>query len=202
MPRKDRGYKRGEPHRDATLFIIACEGAVREKEYFEHLGEYTTKIRVRVLENTNGNSAPKWVLDSAARYVDEYKLDDTDQLWFVMDIDRWEDAHIRNIFAACMQNKNWGIALSNPCFEVWLFMHLDDIENSKSNSCNDLKTELPTKIQGGYDRKKFIPMIRKAHERALASDKDPKHFLPNKMRTKLHLLTAEIFKLLGQNSKV
>lgn len=35
---KNRGYKRGEPFRDARLFLIACEGAVREKEYFERLG--------------------------------------------------------------------------------------------------------------------------------------------------------------------
>ena len=37
MPRKNRGYKKGEPFRDARLFVIACEGEKREKEYFEAL---------------------------------------------------------------------------------------------------------------------------------------------------------------------
>jgi hypothetical protein len=202
MPRKNRGYKRGEPHRDATLFVIACEGAVREKEYFEHLGKYTSRIRVRVLENTHGNSAPKWVMDSAARYEEEIGIRDQDQLWFVIDVDRWPVQQIRSIHEECEKRSNWGIALSNPCFEVWLYLHVDDIRDSKSTTCNELKGELPEKIQGGYNKEKFIPLIRKAHERALELDNNPKHFMPEPMRTKMHLLTIEILNILGANSEI
>jgi hypothetical protein len=200
MPRTNRQYKRGEPHRDATLFIIACEGAVREKEYFEHLGTYTTRIRVKVLENKDKNSAPKWVLESGAKYAEEIGLTETDQLWFVMDIDRWPEAQLRAVYEACQAGKNWNIALSNPCFEVWLYMHVDDIRNSKSTSCNELKAALPNKIKNGYSKETFIPLIRKAHKQAQALDTDPKHFIPEKMRTKLYLLSAEVFEILGPNS--
>lgn len=202
MPRKNRGYKRGEPHRDATLFVIACEGAVREREYFEHLGEYSSRIRVKVLENINGNSAPKWVLDSAARYIDETGLNDGDQLWFVMDTDRWPDAQLRAIHKECEKKTSWFIALSNPCFEVWLFLHIDDIQNSTSTNCNELKTELGNKIPGGYNKKTFIPRIRQAHDRSLALDTNPDHFIPEDMRTKMHLLSAEVFKFVGANSGI
>jgi len=114
MPRKNRGYKRGEPHRDATLFVIACEGAVREREYFEHLARYSSHIRVKVLENKDNNSAPKWLLDSAARFAGEIQLINDDQLWFVMDVDRWPDAQLRAIHLACGERSNWFMAVSNP----------------------------------------------------------------------------------------
>lgn len=201
MPRKNRGYKRGEPYRDATLFVIACEGAVREKEYFEHLGEYTSRIRVKVLENTGGNSAPKWVLDSAARYISETGLSAADQLWFVMDVDRWPDDQLRTIHEACEKSSNWFLALSNPCFEVWLYLHIDDIQNSTSQSCKDLKGELPNKIKGGYNKETFVPLIRQAYNRSRALDNNA-HFMPESMRTKMHLLAGAMFTVIGDNAGI
>jgi len=201
MPRKNRGYKRGEPFRDAILFVIACEGAIREKEYFEFLGTRSSQIKITVLENKDGNSAPKWVLDSAARYVEEKDLRDDDQLWFVMDIDRWPDDQLRAIHEECEKRTNWYMALSNPCFEVWLYMHVDDIQNSTSATAQELKTELNSKIKGGYNKRIFIPAIREAHRQSAALD-DNDHFMPKFMRTKMHLLTGQIFAIVGSNAGI
>ncbi len=202
MPRKNRGYKRGEPHRDATLFVIACEGVVREREYFEHLAKYSSHIRVKVLENKDNNSAPKWLLDSAARFAGEIQLINDDQLWFVMDVDQWPDAQLRAIHLACEQKSNWFMAVSNPCFEVWLYMHVDDIQNSIANDCRELKAELPYKMKGGYHVVRFIPLIRDAHTRSLALDNNPGHFIPENMRTKMHLITTELLRIVGVNSGI
>lgn len=200
MPRKNRGYKRGAPYRDSALFVIACEGAVREREYFEHLGEYSTRIRFNVLQNTNGNSAPKWLLDSAARYTEETKLTDDDQLWFVMDTDHWPDQQLRTIHEECEKRKNWFMALSNPCFEVWLFLHVKDAIDPALTTCQDLKTALSTAVPGGYNKKSFIRRIRVAQERCLALDTRPNHFVPSEMHTKVHLLAKEVLELIGRNS--
>lgn len=202
MPRKNRGYKRGDPYRDATLFVIACEGAVREKEYFEHLGEYSSRIRVTVLENRKGNSAPRWVLESAVEYVTEIGLEEADQLWFVMDVDNWPIDQLKSIQEECERKVNWRMALSNPCFEVWLFLHLDDIKNSTSENCKQLKTELHKKISGGYNKRAFIPLIRIAHKRAEELDTNTNHYFPEVMSTKIHLLTSEILKSIGNNSNI
>lgn len=44
MPRPKRGYKRSIPTqelaRDYKLFAIACEGSVREREYFQYFNIY------------------------------------------------------------------------------------------------------------------------------------------------------------------
>ncbi len=75
--RKNRGYKRpGGQHRDARLFAIVCEGADRERRYFEMLaGNGTRRLKVRVISPTEGdkNSAPKWAINTSKVYqlVDE-----------------------------------------------------------------------------------------------------------------------------------
>ncbi len=198
MLRKNRGYKRGEPFRDSTLFVLACEGAVREKEYFEHLGEQSSRIRFKVLsQNGEHRSAPKWVLNCAAKYSTEIGLLNDDQLWFIMDTDRWPYEQLHSIHSACEETENWYLALSNPCFEVWLYLHVDEIHTSTSNSCGDLKRELSGKSKGGYNKREFVDNIRVAHERAKACDKDPKYFMPSIMSTKIYQLTGEIFKIIG-----
>lgn len=121
MPRKNRPYKRGKPHRDAQLFVIACEGAKREKEYFETLVFGSQKVKVQILApigEEHGKSAPKWVLNRAAKYVEEFGLNKYDQLWLVMDFDRYDVNILREIANICDEHENWNIAYSNPCFEV------------------------------------------------------------------------------------
>lgn len=156
--RKKRGYKRETPAelvRDYKLFAIACEGSKREPEYFKLFRHISNKIAVGVIEDIvsdeealtyNPNkSAPKWVLDRAMRYIVKEGLNDEDDLWFVMNIDKWSEVQLREIASYCEQFPNWNIVLSNPCFEVWLFFHKkEDIINSKSISCNDFKSEIST----------------------------------------------------------
>ncbi len=174
---------------------------MREKEYFELLGEKSSRIRIKVLsQDAQHRSAPKWVLDSAATYSSDVGLIEEDQMWLVLDTDRWPDDQLREINDACNANRNWFLALSNPCFEVWLYIHLDEIETSASQSCAELKTELGQKVKGGYNKVSFIGNIRQAHDRAKKSDNQPSHFMPSKMRTKLYKLTGAIFNLVGLNS--
>ena len=129
--RKKRGYKREIPRRkrDYQLFAIVCEGK-REAEYFRFLVRMSSRIAIDIIEEVvpdaemqvkhSNKSAPKWLLDRAVRYVEKEGLDDEDELWFVFDVDDWEEEQIREIADYCHQKPNWRIAISNPCFEVWL----------------------------------------------------------------------------------
>ena len=46
---KSRIYQREEPSRDARSIFIFCEGAKREKQYFEHFREIDSRINIEVL---------------------------------------------------------------------------------------------------------------------------------------------------------
>lgn len=205
MPKKNRGYKRGEPYRDSRLFVIACEGEKREKDYFYEIHRRSQKIRIKLLEpkeHEQWKSAPKWLLDKAVSFVEEFELGEDDFLWFVMDIDRWERQQISLIEATCREKSNWHLSLSNPCFEVWLFMHIMNIEESTSNNCKQLKGELHQITDGkGYHPKEFVDLINDAVERAKNSDSKKGYYLPNKMQTKVYQLIEQIIEFTGSDLK-
>ncbi len=200
MMRKKRGYKREvELVRDYKLFAIACEGGKREPEYFKIFRFVSNRIAVDVIDDIVSEeeslcinpckSAPKWVLDRAIKYIEKEGLSDEDDLWFVMDIDRWSEEQIRVIASYCEKYSNWHIVLSNPCFEVWLYFHKkSNIETSSSNSCNEFKYEISTLENGGYHPLKFIPNFIDAINNAKAADSNKDHFLPNIKVSKVYQL--------------
>jgi hypothetical protein len=198
--RKKRGYKRDTPEelkRDYKLFVIACEGGKTEPKYFELFKYISSRVAVDVidevikdeeLENKN-KSAPKWVLDRAMKYIEKEGLSKEDELWFVMDVDRWSVDNLHEIFLYCNENKNWNIALSNPCFEVWLYFHKkSDFSNSKSSTCRDLKNEISTLEIGGYSPNSFIPDLKFAMKHSENNDSNKNYYFPKKMETKIYEL--------------
>jgi len=212
MMRKKRGYNRETPLelvRDYKLFAIACEGEKREPEYFKLFRFLSKKIAVDIIEDIvsekeaitlNPNkSAPKWVLDRAIKYIEKEGLNDEDELWFVMDIDRWSLLQIKEIADYCKQFPNWNIILSNPCFEVWLYLHKkSDFNLSTSTSCNDFKNEISTLEKGGYHPLKFIANLPFAVKNAKALDNNKKYYFPSINNSKVYKLGEAILKIIGQ----
>ncbi|WP_057936324.1 RloB family protein [Algoriphagus resistens] len=210
---KKRGYKRDTPIelvRDYKLFAIACEGGKREPEYFKTLEYLSRKIKVDIIEEKvtdeelipklGTKSAPKWVLQRVVTYIEQEGLIDEDQLWIVMDVDRWKKEQLREIAMYCDQHPNWHIVLSNPCFEVWLYFHKKgNIKDSGSMSCNDFKNEISKLEKGGYHPFKFISSLSDAIKNAKAADSDIKHFIPNEKETKIYQLGESILKVVGKN---
>lgn len=206
MMRKKRGYNRETPIalvRDYKLFAIACEGDKREPIYFNTFRHLSKKIAVDVIEEVvsddemqfkNGNkSSPKWVLDRAVTYIDKEGLTDEDELWFVMDRDRWEESQLREISDFCDLHHNWNVVISNPCFEVWLYFHKkSNILISTSSSCSDFKYEISGLEVGGYNPHAFLINIMDAIKNAKAADSNPNFFLPNFKETKVYKLVESI----------
>ncbi len=199
MGRKNRGYKKGEPFRDARLFVIACEGAKREKEYFETLVEDNRRVKIKILASDgekHGKSSPKWVMSRAAEYEEEIGLAEDDQLWLVMDTDRWEEKELREIIKHCQEIPSWKTAISNPCFEVWLYLHLADLATEPVQTCSELKRALHQMVKGGYKAGVFLKQIEEAIQRARTGDEHPEHDLPEPMITKVYLLAKAILEFL------
>jgi RloB-like protein len=200
--KSNRSYKRGEPHRDATYFVIACEGAAREKAYFERLRPKTSRLRFEVISPQNieednvGNSSPKWVLDRVIKFVEKESINiaEGDRLWFVLDIDRWRKA-IHDIQSECKKN-GWNMALSNPCFEVWLWLHIAEISNATSETCQELKAEIHQKYHYNVEVFTQPSFYEPAIERARLIDTSD-GFMPDFKTSKVYLLLEELFETLS-----
>jgi hypothetical protein len=114
--------------RDTRIHAIAVEGAVQEVHYFEALAALqlfdARKIRLVVLGTNDGQSAPEHVAGRLKAFERERRLVAHDVRWLVVDVDRWRQ-NLHEALAVAVQ-AGWGLAVSNPCFEVWLQLHLAD----------------------------------------------------------------------------
>lgn len=212
MFRKPRGYDRDNipvnRQKDYRLFAIACEGEKREVQYFSIFKQMSNRIKIDIIEeivsdeNMLGEhkqkSAPKWVLDRAIKYIDSKGLADEDSLWFVMDVDRWNENQLREIAAFCDEHPNWHIVLSNPCFEVWLYFHKkSNIQKSKSICSQDFKIEINSFNIGGFHTYRYIPDIGKAIKNSKSADSNPAYFMPAFKETKVYLLGEALLNKIG-----
>ena len=200
MPRRNREYKKGAPHRDARLFVIVAEGE-REDAYFQWFHEKNQRIKVHIVAREQNRSAPTFFLERATQYLEQIDLKAVkgDSLWFVVDVDRWERSAIDDLQRACEQEPGWHLAVSNPCFEVWILYHQMKEIKDTGQACQDLKQQVHLQFKGGFSVETVCPQIATAVDHAKARDSGPDAYFPDRMQTKVYLLGAQILSLLGKN---
>lgn len=199
MRKRNRSYKKGAPHRDARLFVIVAEGD-REDKYFNHFDQRTSRIRVLTIPREQDASAPKHFIGRLenAKVTGEYDPEDEDEVWFVCDTDRW-GSQINDLKLNCSQKSNWNLAVSNPCFEVWLHFHSGPIVSDLLANCGELKTQLPGRSLGGFNKDVYCLHIETAITHAANADQDPNSDFPGSMQTKVYKLAKRMCEVLGSN---
>jgi len=199
IKKSNRKYKKDEPFRDARKFILICEGE-REAKYFNYFDKKSQKLIVKTIApigSNKGESAPNHLKDRAAEYVEEngWENEFEDQLWFILDIDRWERESIDELYHLTQITSSWFIGISNQCFEVWLYYHKSEIKIVPENSTH-MKQLLSEQINGGYNLDIYAPDIETATINAQNIDENKDGYYPDIGVTKLYILGKEIIKLL------
>lgn len=188
---------RQHDRRDARLFIIATEGAVTEKRYFELFG--SSRIKVEVLATGSDNkSAPKYVLDRLNSFKEQFDLHDDDMLWLVIDVDRWNKGGELSQICREAKQKNYHLAVSTPCFEVWLCLHFSDLD-SEDKTCKQFKARL-SKLLNTYndinsDVSPYKPHLASAVERAKILHPDLQQNWPPTIGTHVYRLVEILLQL-------
>ena len=207
--------ERQEAFRDARLIVIASEGKDTERIYFKALAkEYTNpRVHVHILERSEAeqnNSSPEHVLKQLNDYKEQYALEADDDLWLVIDKDRWTEAMLSRVATECTQDEYMHMALSNPCIELWLLLHLVDAtslspeeqqqwsenrrESRRSDPCLKirLRQEMGSYHESAYDAQMLITHVEDAIERARALDKNPADRWPQTLGTRVYLLAESV----------
>lgn len=188
--------------RDATLFIVAAEGARTEKNYFEFKCFQSTRVQVKVLPaGENEPSSPEYVLQRLRKFQEDFQLAAGDELWLVIDVDRWGDAKLSQVCREAAQG-GYDIAVSNPCFEVWLALHQVEGEVLPNPaSCEQISDILSATVPGGYKKTnprnpksdQFpIELANVAIERARALDVNPDERWPATTGTRVYRLVEKL----------
>lgn len=201
MDRVALSYRRREANRKASMIIIGYEGGKREPNYFNKVeNDYLQSniAFIHPLPPLNGESAPIKVLKRVKAFVEDpargVNIEDGDQVWFVLDVDNYPIEQYEAVKAYCDSDEKRFLAISNPSFEVWLWMHLDDPDNITSETSKQLKNELHKKcVEHGFGGN-WSSLIEKAMVRGVKYDSENGNFIPAKNSSRVYKLLEELLK--------
>jgi hypothetical protein len=202
-------YNKSEPFDDSCVkFFIIYEGADKEPNYFEAFSEkFIEKKKAyihHILENdpTKGNNTPLKLKERAANFINNPPKDlkftpsVEDKFRFVLDVDKHPINQITDLKEFNDVLLDSKLFISNFCFEVWLWFHLDNQYNIQSKKSKELKKEFGLKqnvfginFPHGYMN---IELITKAIERAKQADIDKNDYFPTEKSTKVYQLMEEL----------
>lgn len=212
MPRKNRIYKKaGGQFRDATYKLIIGEGKA-EEQYFNGLlpfieEESHKRIKLKVFPYQDSDSALKHLVTKAIAFRSDFSdfTKGRDEVWIVADKDLSTDYQLAQALKQT-QAEEMNLAISTPCFEIWLLLHLSDLTtttydlnpvfNDKPNrkAAQNCEKELK-KILDGYNKTnipmtKLTPYIQVAIERAKVMDDGGD--LPSNIGTKVYKIVEQL----------
>lgn len=137
--RKKRPLSRDkQEYRDDRLYIIASDDRYAPQQYFDSFE--IPRIKILVEPTLDGTSSANHVLGR----LDAYEVADWDEKWMLLDTDHYvQGSHAANFTQAITEARQKGIrvALSNPCFDFWLWLHHIDI-NEDFTKITDAKSVL------------------------------------------------------------
>lgn len=170
-----RGKFRREPRQ---RFILFCEGKNTERVYFEAIRRICSSTLIKVEIFAEGN-VPYTLAEKAVERARKEGLvpkshrkknsfEENDEIWVVFDRD--EHPRFEEAIAHC---KNHGIKIgrSNPCFEVWLILHIEDYDkiqprNQVQALLSKLRPEYNKSGAKKVDCDELVTHVVKAEERA------------------------------------
>ncbi len=200
------------------FYILSYEGTQSEPKYFEDLRKSdlfnnSGKIEVIPLKRPKSQgSSPKVVKKLLKEAKDTFNFRLTDEFWLIIDRDHWETIHKLNfddLINECNKEANFFVALSNPCFEIWLILHLKSLDEFTEEEKDKLFKNKKINKSKNYIDEVLADCINNG--RGYNKTPDPRVFLP-KISTAIsnakaiaveseaypHYLGSDVYKLIGK----
>ena len=180
--RKPSGRKRPTPNSlkrrsgfrtPKRTFVVFCEGKRTEPEYISALKQEPAvreiaAVDIRLNKETAG-SVPMTLVQAASDYRQRANEEEgeVDEIWCIFDVE-WPRNHPDLPKAIALASKaNVNLAISNPCFELWLALHFQDQTAWLSNDdARRLRRDHDASRGKGLDGALYMPLRRAAVDRA------------------------------------
>ncbi len=160
MARKSRKV---QPSQRRKVIYIAFEGSKTERKYFDGVIKQHNMRNIRLLTKKNTRSSPSDVIKrldiqkGTRKQVHAVELEE--EFWAVFDTDR-RPTELLSRVAEEAKLKNYFVADSIPCFEVWLVQHFNSLRNL-SGFAGDAEVGGCDRVIG-FLRKRFDPTYHKS----------------------------------------
>lgn len=138
-------HSRIAPFRDARTFVLSLEGEETGEEYCyfaalcaaELVDLRRVRFELRPTSAVDHASSPREVL---RRCLHEGQGGGDETLvarWVVFDVDAWEERMLSEVCREAVQ-RGIGLAVSNPCFELWLLLHYESYPTAAETRVQEL----------------------------------------------------------------
>lgn len=187
-------FRRREFRRTKKVYALAMEGAATEPLYFAQLKPpRDAAINLVQINNPNHKSKPADVLKRLDAWAKKNGLRSTDEGWILIDRDNWLEADLDAVCATATA-QGYHVAMSNPCFELWLWLHLHDNRPFVNRHVcqRNLGAVLVGYEKGAYDAESLVASADKAIERAKKLDANPHLPWPKTQCTRVYRLVEKL----------
>jgi len=198
---RNKVYTKVEPFKNAKKIYIFCEGERKEIDYFKFFQGFASNIDIIPIPNESGKSDPTKLKAQAELSIENNSISLSkellDQVWFVIDTDRWNEGNKIGELKTFVEEKNksynaWFVAQSNPSFEIWLYYHFysEKPKHEEVATFVSFKEFVAKKIKGGFDNRSMPLEIQQATSNA------EKNFESENEQPKVY--STEVFNLAKQ----
>lgn len=190
--------------RDQPVYVVASEDTYAPKQYFENLPLPRVKVVVLPTPLDSGESSPGHVVERLKALVagaeKRGEIHGGDEFWVCLDTDHHvKDTHLKGTLQALQAARQAGfeLAISNPCFEVWLLLHHTSIAPGIAfPSANAVVDAVKAAVSGYHKdeiRKGMFPLanVPEAIQRARTLEKnpdEPEGYWPESTGTRIYRL--------------
>ena len=175
-PRKDRSLRRRVEFRTPKrTFLVFCEGTRTEPDYITALRQEpavrdSASVDIRIDLNASG-AVPLTLVNAAAEARDRNSREqgEIDEVWCLFDVE-WPQNHPKLPEARAKATvSDVRLAISNPCFELWLALHFDNRTAWLDNAAaGKLRRDHDKSSGKGLDGSVYMPRRADAAQRARA----------------------------------
>ncbi|MGV9311724.1 RloB family protein [Streptomyces sp. NPDC003691] len=138
--------RRGKPlqrpaswREEQRRFLIYCEGECTEVQYFKGLRQELKSLPVTICIGGD-HGEPKSLVRSAIRHKDRApgsaadRRTPYDEVWCVVDVEAPRPHPSFDEAVSLARKADVKLAVSNPCFELWLLLHLKDVSGHHTSA--------------------------------------------------------------------
>ena len=172
---------RGKPLRRKSAFrtpkrtfLVFCEGEKTETDYLKALKREPAireiaSVDIQIDGDSHG-SAPLTLVKAAAE-ARERAGGELDEVWCIFDVEQPQNHPNLREAVALAGDKDVKVAISNPCFEIWLALHFGEHSRPlKTLEAISLRQTYDKRKDKGLDGSQYMPLRNEAAGRARALD--------------------------------
>ncbi len=159
-----RVSRRKNNYSHKKVFFLVCEGRVTEPSYFNFFKRnLNDDFTININKNRNKNkSDPKNLLKSMKEILRRDPIRSNDEAWIIFDKDNWPKEYIKELEEWAKQDQRYNIAMSTPCFEIWLLWHFEDASGLIKKE--DINRKLNNYLNN-YSNNKEVNINKISHEK-------------------------------------